>query len=262
MELSDIVDVQRYLAAENREATVAACRRDMASCGSATLENFVSPAALTAMVAEANAAFHGAYRRDAGYSAYIAEEALGSKHHPTRRMHRYALHAVANDQLDAHGAMSVLYRDPSFIRFIADVLEEPELHALGDSMLGLTLTYLGEGDEHGWHFDRNDFVVSLLLQAPEEGGTFEFAPFIRSDDEPDFKTVGEIMDGKTERLHRIRATAGTLALFAGKRSLHRVSPVSGKTKRIIALLSYDRIPNLVHEEAIHMRTFGRTITTV
>ena len=32
------------------------------------------------------------------------------------------------------------------------------------------------GGEQGWHFDDNEFVVSLLLQRPAVGGEFEYAP--------------------------------------------------------------------------------------
>jgi len=259
MRLADIVDTKQYLEGERREQTVDRCRRAMADFGSATLDSFVLPDALAEMVREANSVFRQAYRRENDYTAYTADEAVGDASHPTRRTHRYALDAVANDHLDPSGAMSVLYRDPTFVRFIADVLQEPELHPLGDPMLGLTLTYLSDGDEHGWHFDRNDFVVSLLLQGAEEGGVFEFAPFVRSEEDPNFDAVAKIMDGETARLQRIRATPGTLAIFAGKRSLHHVSPVSGATRRIMALLSYDRVPNLVHEDAVHMRTFGRAL---
>jgi hypothetical protein len=262
MRLADIVDTNRYLEGERRKVALDRCRRAMADFGSATLEGFVLPDALAEMVREANAVFSHAYRRDNGYTAYMADEAVGDETHPTRRLHRYALDAIANDRLNPTGAMSVLYRDQTFVSFIADVLQQRELYPLGDPLLGLTLTYLSDGDEHGWHFDRNDFVVSLLLQSAEQGGTFEFAPFIRSETEPNFDAVAALMDGSTAGLQRIRATAGTLAIFAGKRSLHRVSPVSGGTRRIIALLSYDREPNLVHEKAVHMRTFGRTTAAV
>ncbi|HET9030794.1 MAG TPA: hypothetical protein VFN49_11535 [Candidatus Aquilonibacter sp.] len=222
-------------------------------------EGFVLPDAVETMLAEAQRAHDGFYRRDARYSAYLAAEATGGEDHPTRRLHRYALDAVANDRLEPHGALSFLYRHPAFVQFIADALKEPQLYPLGDPMLGLTLTYLNPGDEHGWHFDANDFVVSLLLREPQNGGTFEFAPFIRSQADPQFDKVDAIMSGNRTGLRSIRAKAGTLALFEGRRSLHRVSPVEGERTRVIALFSYDRRPNLVHDDAVHLRTFGRTL---
>lgn len=258
MALERLIDVERYLAPTRRRDVLAAAHAAMAAEGSATLEDFVLPDALAMMLEEARAAEPDAYRRNQGYTAYLAHEASGGEEHPTRRLHRYALSAVANDQLPPDGALSALYRDREFIRFVADILKEPQLHPLGDPMLGLTLTYLRDGDEHGWHFDANDFVVSLLLQDAQGGGAFEFAPFVRSTDEPNFATVESIMDGDRGPLLTIRAKPGTLAIFAGKRSLHRVSPVHGNRTRIIALFSYDRVPDLVHDESVHLRTFGRS----
>lgn len=261
MELERIIDVAGYMG-RRRNEVVEGARRAMADSGSATFEDFVLPQALAAMISEAQAVETDSHRRDALYTAYMENEATGDEGHPTRRKHRYALSAVANDRLDSAGVLNALYRDREFIRFIADILQEPELHPLGDPMLGLTLTYLHSGDEHGWHFDQNDFVVSLLLQEPEGGGVFEFAPFIRSDEDPNYDAVGATMGGDDSRLNRIPPKAGALALFAGKRSLHHVSPVTGGTTRIIALFSYDRTRDLVHDEAVHLRTFGRTPQTV
>ncbi len=258
MEFHDIVNFERYMDDAARAEVVARSRNAMRSVGAVVLEDFVTPAALEEMVQEARAAYVHAYRRQALYTAYLPSEATGDAMHPTRRLHPYALDAVANDRLNPNGTLQALYRNEAFIRFVADILEEPELHPLADPILGLTLTYLKPGDEHGWHFDRNDFVVSLLLQQSEEGGVFEFAPFVRSDDDPNFDAVAAIMDGDTRGLHRIALKSGMLALFEGRRSLHHVSQVRGNTTRIIALLSYDRVPNMFYEEAVHLRTFGRT----
>ena len=91
----------------------------------------------------------------------------------------------------------------------------------------------GPGDEQGWHFDDNEFVISLLLQKPAQGGEFEYVPMIRSD-------------------------PGTLALFRGTRSLHRVSPVGQGPTRLIALLSYDARPGMVFPPAVQRNNTGRT----
>ena len=39
--------------------------------------------------------------------------------------------------------------------------------------LALNLTYLKAGDLQPWHYDQNEFTVTLLLQAPEAGGELE-----------------------------------------------------------------------------------------
>ena len=70
-----------------------------------------------------------------------------------------------------------------------------------------------EGDTHGWHFDLNDFVVSILLQAPEAGGTFDFAPNIRKDGDENYAAVAAALDGRSQSVRSIKVEAGTLAAF-------------------------------------------------
>ena len=82
------------------------------------------------------------------------------------------------------------------------------------------------------------------------GGQFEFAPFIRG--EPDaasgvfdenLEDVRAFFDGSYSGAHvKGRATQGSLQLFNGLRSLHRVKAVYGPTARISAVLSYDTKP--------------------
>jgi hypothetical protein len=113
------------------------------------------------------------------------------------------------------------------------------------------------GDTHGWHFDLNDFVVSILLQAPDECGTFDFAPYIRSHDNENFAAVSQVLDGTSERIRRVRVEAGTLLLFCGQRAIHRVSPIQGATPRVIALFSYDRKPDVRYDAEVYLRVVGR-----
>jgi len=50
---------------------------------------------------------------------------------------------------------------------------------------------------------------------------------------------------------------GTLAIFCGKYSVHRVTEVRGWGERFIALFSYDRTPDMQFSEMSRLSTFGR-----
>ena len=56
----------------------------------------------------------------------------------------------------------------------------------------------------------------------------------------------------------IGTALGTLALFRGTRSLHRVSPVVEGPTRLIALLSFDRDPGMVFPAKAQLNNTGRT----
>ena len=51
---------------------------------------------------------------------------------------------------------------------------------------------------------------------------------------------------------------GTLALFRGTHSLHRVSPVVEGPTRLIALLSFDRQPGMVFPAKAQLNNTGRS----
>ncbi len=53
-------------------------------------------------------------------------------------------------------------------------------------------------------------------------------------------------------------TPGTLLVFAGRYSMHRVSPIAGSTPRLVALLGYDTAPGTMSSELLKAVRYGRT----
>ena len=58
------------------------------------------------------------------------------------------------------------------------------------------------------------------------------------------------------------AAAGTLNLFNGQRSLHRVRAVYGPRKRIIAILSYDTKPNVKGAVQKNIKLYGDRVAEI
>jgi len=255
-----LVRLDRYpiLGTADRRPLVEGARRRIAETGCALFPGFVTEAALAGMVTEANAAYERSFRREVSLPAYEKaplEDVPIS--HPLRRKNPYKMFVAAADLLLREGPILRLYQSDELTRLVADVLREPILYRVADPMLNCVLTYMNEGDQHGWHFDANDFVVSLLLQSAESGGEFEFAPWVRSDTDENYGEVDRVMDGTSALTRRLRVEAGTLIVFCGKRALHRVAPVVGGRRRIIALLSYDRTLEMHYSEALKMNATGR-----
>ncbi len=256
----NLVDLNRYplFDADARGRIVAAARRSLAAEGSAVLPGFVRAGGVAAIRREALALAPAAHRRESMLGAYPdAAPDTSDSTHPVRRRSAYRMNVVATDQIAPDGPVLALYEWRPLVELVADVLELPELHVVADPMMRCNFTYLGEGDEHGWHFDGNDFVVSLMVQQADSGGDFEFAPNVRSADRPNFDGVRDVMDEKPGTTRLIRAAPGTLAIFRGRRSLHRVTRVRGRTLRIIALLSYHETPGLVNGPEAQRRVFDR-----
>jgi hypothetical protein len=262
MSLCALIDLERYpLCDEVAFAPVVdRCRAQLKESSFASLPGFLRSEVAEAMTGEVLDAIPRAHRREQSFSAY--DESTLEQYpvdHVRRRKHDSRQFVVATDVLRKTGLLRTLYRDETLTRRIAQMLNEPALFPLADPVVGCTSTVLYEGDTHGWHFDLNDFVVSILLQAPEAGGTFDFAPNIRKDGEENYAAVTAALDGRSQAVRSIKVEAGTLLLFCGRRALHRVPPVLGKVPRVIALFSYDRKPGVRYGSEVYARVVGRDI---
>jgi hypothetical protein len=122
----------------------------------------------------------------------------------------------------------------------------------------LNLAVMGDGDELQWHFDQTDFVVSLAIQTAEFGGDLEVAPLIRNSRDECFDDVAAVLYGEGRAVETVAMTPGTLLVFEGRNSLHRVSPISGATLRHVGLLAYDTTPGTMGSELLRASRYGRT----
>jgi len=258
----DIVDVECYPidqpAASAFESLAADCRGRLAEDGLCLLPAFIRPAALAAMVAEAMALAPRAHRRRQMKSAYGGDVPPDlPPDHPRRRRHLYSMAAIAYDEFGAESPTRALYEWGALTGFIAAVIGGGPLYRCADTLASCTVTVLANGDEHGWHYDSNDFVVSLLLQAADAGGRFELWPHLRSAVDERYDIVGRLFDGDRSGLLRPEMPPGTLSLFRGQRSLHHVTRVSGPRPRLIALFSYDRRPDMWFADEVRQSVYGR-----
>ena len=134
-----------------------------------------------------------------------------------------------------------------------------QVYRCADPLIALMISAMDPGGEQGWHFDDNEFVVSLLLQKPARGRRVR----VRADDPKRRRSrrrphPAGLRGRRATRCRWRRWRPGTLALFRGTRSLHRVSPVVEGPTRLIALLSYDREPGMVFPAKAQLNNTGRT----
>lgn len=101
-----------------------------------------------------------------------------------------------------------------------------------------------EGIGFPWHFDTNNFTITLAIQNSDEGGLFQYAPHIRRSDE-NFDVVQKVLDGTSDKVVSLALELGDLQIFKGRYSLHRVSPLRGDRKRYVAIFSYVEEPDMV-----------------
>ena len=84
----------------------------------------------------------------------------------------------------------------------------------------------------------------MLLQAPEEGGEFIYSPELRTDDDPNYEGVERLLAGQDPNMRTITLDPGTLNIFRGKNSPHRVGTVKGGKTRVIAVFTFYENPGV------------------
>ena len=261
-QVEDMIDLATYplhdLESGRGRNLVASCQADLAATGMFNLEDFVRPAALAASVAalrpviEASSFLH---RRR--HNVYFMKSVEGlAPDHPALTQFDTAHRTICADQF-AGDSLCRLYEWPPLMAFIARVMEQPELYAMADPLARLNVMAYREGQGLGWHFDRSPFTTTLLLQAPAEGGVFEYRTALRSEGDPNYDGVGRLLRGQDDQLRQMPVKAGTLNLFKGRNTIHRVTPVSGDRDRIIAVFSYYPRPDVLFTSEERVGFYGR-----
>ena len=92
----------------------------------------------------------------------------------------------------------------------------------------------------------------------ESGGEFQYIRDFRDTDKEDmnYDGVDKLLKNQIS-YDTLNMNSGTLVLFRGKNSIHRVTPVEGEKTRILAVLAYNSEPNISLSETSRMTFYGR-----
>ncbi|HEV7651655.1 MAG TPA: arpA protein [Actinophytocola sp.] len=260
-----LVDTDRYPLADpgspEWRAVVAGTRAELDTLGCCVLPDFVRPGLRTDLERECAQIAPIAYTKTERVNAYnIAFDTPLPEGHPGRVVMERGNAFVARDQIPSDAIVQQLYTSPLFQRFVADCFALPELHELADPLSGLTLNVIATGRAHPWHFDTNEFTVSMLTQPADDGGLFEYCPNIRSAEAENLTDVAAVLAGRGEHLvRRLELRPGDLQLFRGRFSLHRVSTVRGERARHTAIFAYSRRPGVIGSAERTRQLFGRVL---
>lgn len=263
--VSAVVDTDRYPLADPASArwreVVARTRRELDADGCCVLPDFIRPSLREDLRQECASVAPLAYYDVETVNAYnIAVDSALPADHPGRIPMQRGNAFVARDQIDRDFVIHQLYVSSLFQHFVASCFELPRLHELADPLAGLCLNVVNPEMEHPWHFDTNEFTVSLLTQESASGGVFEYCPNIRSAQEEQLDDVRDVLTGRGDGLvRRLTLRPGDLQLFKGRYSLHRVTPVHGETARHSAILAYSERPGVIGSLPRTRQLFGRVL---
>jgi hypothetical protein len=240
------------------QALVETCRRELAERGLFNLEGFIRPQALAHCVAEVAPLFESAaFTHKRSHNIYF-DDALADLPADHQALKRFETvnHTLCADQIP-DSLLCRIYAWPPLVRFLAATLGKTRLHLMADPMARMNVMAYGAGEALNWHFDRSEFTTTLLLQSPEAGGAFQYRSGLRSEGNPNYDGVGRFLAGEDGEVETLPLAAGTLTLFKGKYTAHRVTPVEGARPRMVAVLSYYEKPDIQFSREERLGFYGR-----
>jgi alkylated DNA repair dioxygenase AlkB len=234
------------------------CRADLAVNGMFNLEGLVLPGALVRAMNEIRPVMETlSFVHKRSHNIYFRKEVPGlTAEHPALRKVDTVNHTVCSDQISQSVPMWI-YQWPQFAVFLAATMEKQALFTMRDPLACMNVMCYREGEALNWHFDRSEFTTTLLLQAPSGGGDFEYRSNLRTDSDPNYDGVARLLEGKDLNVKTLKLKAGTLNVFKGKNTLHRVTPCKGPDERYIAVFSYYEHPGVMFSKEEQIGFYGR-----
>jgi hypothetical protein len=260
--LDELIDINTYpinaLDSENGKALIAQCHHQLETDGCVVLKQFVSDDVLARLERETERLSPDAHYNQTETNPYNSpgDPSLPDTH-PKNRFEDRTNGFVAGDRIGRDTIIRQVYEHPDFQKFIGAVVGMEQIHPFADPLADLVVNVLREGCQHPWHYDSNEFIVTMMTRQSHEGGRFEYAPGVRSPDGENFEDVEKILDGDRSKLKSIDLQPGDLQVFFGRYSLHRVTPVVGDKERHTVIFAYAKEPGFVGRPERAERIFGR-----
>ncbi len=226
--------------------------------GALALPGFILPTMIEQMAQESAEVEHLSYKQVKHHNVYLAaKDEMHPDDHPRNRQLTTTNSTISDADIQPSAMLRSIYECKEMHNFIAYVTGKSGIYPYVDALSPLNIGISRTGETLAWHFDTSDFATTLLLQTAEDGGEFEYIPHSRNADDPAYERVGKLLEGDNSDVQILNMEAGTLVLFQGRHSIHRVAPVKGTRTRMIAILTYDEKPGQSMNEFTQKKFYGR-----
>ncbi len=255
--LEDIIDYNSCPLLDKK--FVSNCFEVLSREGALTIKNFLKSKTISSLVEEAKNNQHKAYYSDSTHNIYLtpSDDSLPDDHIFNLQI-KSSKGCITTDQIPDNSALKAVYTSEVFKNFIAAIVGEKTLYEYEDPLSSINIHYAKHGQELGWHFDNSSFAVTLLLQKPLDGGVFEYVKNVRNSEsgEMGFDKAKEVVKGKIAP-SVLDLDPGTLVLFKGRDSMHRVTPTVGKQTRYLVVFAYNSKPGVSLSKSAQKTFYGR-----
>ena len=243
----------------SRDALIEQVQNKLAKDGCVVLKQFLTPMAVRLVTKEADSVAQYAHRSFNRTNPYFTTDdpALDSDD-PRRRFFDRSNAFIPADNFTTDGPLRQIHDFPAFDPFIKACLGQENVYRYADPLADVIVNMAEEGAGFPWHFDTNNFTITLAIQNSDEGGLFQYAPHIRRSGE-NFDAVQKVLDGTSDKVVSLALEPGDLQIFKGRYSLHRVTPLKGVRKRYVAIFSYVEEPDMVGAPERTKQLYGRVL---
>ncbi len=259
MNLNELVDLDRYPIDgsddERLTALIASCQHDLAAVGASVMEGFVRTEAIARIVETVDPLCPLAFHRVKQHNVYLEpDDPSMPEDHPRNAKETTTSATLGNHHLQSAIDLQALYAAEPFRSFVAAALGYPKLYPYEDAVSGVNVLFYPPGKTLGWHFDNSTFTTTVMIREADAGAAFEYVPFLRTDTDRAYDAIASLRGGDRSGVRTLHQTNGTLVLFTGSRTVHRVTPVEGSTTRLLATMTFSPEPG-TRLSAINQKTF-------
>jgi predicted 2-oxoglutarate/Fe(II)-dependent dioxygenase YbiX len=268
MKESDVINLEAHPIHEAnnpaRTALVERCRKDIEASLCCAIPEIVTAQALQRMSEEALALQDQAFHNNAMRNCYLHRgiDPDLPDNHPRNIQDRSSVRMLAYDQIPEASPLKTFYHSQVVKDLVAEIIGAPTLFDNEDPYQPVNYVCYRPDDESSWHFDAdNSFTMTLMVQAAESGGVFQMSPDTRTDDDQNYDHVSDVLAGKCkDSILSLGRQPGELCIFRGCNSLHRVTPVSGDTLRIMGVFVYESMPGVTGDPKVNATIYGERAT--
>lgn len=260
---SEFVDLDRYPIDKDsglRRKLITSAQSAIKADGCVVLKGFVRADKIAELVVECDKVEQFGHRNFTRTNPYFLPDREDLPlSHPLRRFFDRSNAFVPADNFGENSSLRAIFDWSAFSPFIKEVLDEENFYPYADPLADVTVNLAEQGNGFPWHFDTNNFTVTLAIQNAEFGGEFQYSPMVRSLTEENYPQVEKVLDGDKDLIKTIRLEPGDLQIFKGRYSLHRVAPLRGAKKRYVAIFSYVAEPGMVSSPQRAKELYGRVL---
>jgi len=259
--LKTIVDLENYpinnLSSPKIIDLIKNCKENLDKFSCATIPNFILPQSLEIMNFELEKQIDKVFMSNKSVNPYLNSKDDNSlpKDHPKRIFMERDNGYLNSDLFDKDSEMKFLYKQEELLKFVSACLGISPIYRWADPLACHAYNVMRPEGILPWHFDSCEFTLSIMIQKPDEGGIFEYCPFIREPGNENFDEVKKVIEGDRTKVRQLKLEPGDLQIFKGRFTMHRVTKVKGNKPRYLCIPAYVldpwRVNTPEHSKAIY-----------